>query len=494
MAEIDISGDWRPRPYQEAIWSYLWPNWKSTNVDERCVRGGNHAEMIWHRRAGKDDVALRHAAKCMVLEPANYWHMLPQHHQVRKAIWTAVNSHTGKRRIDETFPDELFDKRETDMFVRCRINESTWQCLGSDNYQGAIGSGVKGIVYSEWPQANPSARGYLRPMIRESNGWQIFVGTPRGKNHGHSTLISAQKNPKAFAQILTIHDTGALTGQQILEELHEYVDTYGEAMGLSLFEQEYECSFDAAILGAYFGEEFRKIDHDGRIASVPHDKNYPVHVAMDIGYDDDTAIWWFQVAGGEVRVLDYYFNSNKDPDHYASVILGRDVEIDIISGKKVTAKVGAPNDWARNAEYAYGSINLPHDAKAKTLAAKGKSIEEQFASVFGWGKVKIVPGLSITDGITAARQVLRRCWIDEKCLDGTEAMRQYHREWDDNKKMFKDKPDHDWTSHAADGFRYLAVCLQEDTLPREAEETKWQQHRTFDEMVQERTQRRKRVH
>jgi len=266
-----------------------------------------------------------------------------------------------------------------------------------------------------------------------------------------------------------------------MTELLEYVDTYGEAMGLALYEQEYECSFDAAILGAYYGSEFASIDKYGRICSVEWDQQYPVHCALDIGYDDDTAIWFFQVIGGEIHVLDYYFNSGMNVDDYCSVILGIDVSIDVVRDK-INVEYGEENEHFYHRGWKVASINLPHDAKAKTLAAMGKSVEEQFAAVFGWGTVHIVPNLSISDGIKAARKALGRCFFDYRCEPGLECLRSYHRKWHDEKKMFMDKPEHDWSSHGADSFRYLSVVWEEGKLPDDVKPVKWAQDRTFDQL------------
>ena len=470
MEEITLPAHgWKPRDYQLEAWDYL-------------KNGGKHAELIWHRRSGKDEICLHHAACEMVTTPGGYWHMLPKQNQVRKAIWDAVNPHTGRRRVLEAFPPELFTHRDTDMFIRCKANASTWQCIGSDNYEGAIGSSAKGVVYSEWAQANPSARGYIRPMLTENDGYQIFITTPRGRNHAYSTFTAALENKNQFAQLLSIRDTKTLKASQLLEELKEYVSTYGEAMGLALYEQEYECSFEAAILGAYYGAQFARIDQDGRITTVPHDPDWPVHVAMDIGYDDDTAIWFFQVVGREIHVIDVYFNSNQDVDHYCGAITGRDVQIDFV-GNKLEVSLGENNVHDHRREYRIGSIHLPHDARAKTLAAKGKSVEEQFAAVFGWNRVNIVPQLSVEDGIQATRKLLDRAYFDHKTEEGLEACRQYHREWDDEKKMFKDKPLHDWTSHFADGMRYLAVVWNEDKIPKDELPVRYALDRNFNEMM-----------
>lgn len=467
MREVTLrlpANGWKPRWYQQEAWDYLGAEAGKTS--------GKHAELIWHRRAGKDEICMHLAACEMHNNPATYWHMLPLANQVRKAIWESINPHSGKRRLYEAFPPELFTHRDTDMLVRSKATGATWQCLGSDNYDSAEGSPPRGITYSEWALANPSVRGYLRPIIAENKGWQVFITTPRGKNHAYSTYKAAEKNPDQFAQILTVHDTGILTPEQLKIELMEYVSTYGDDMGLALYMQEYECSFDAAILGAYYGAELARVDKEGRIAAVAYDDSeisgkpmWPVHTAWDLGFDDDTAIWFYQVVGKEIRILEYFYSSGKDIDYYADVIESK--------------------------PYQYGKHWLPHDAKAKTLAAKGKSIEEQLAQRFGWGSIRITPNMSIEDGIQAARKLFPRMFFDESCEPGIECLRQYHREWDDERKMFKDKPHHDWTSHGADAFRYMAIACQEEVLPAEAKEQKWPLDRNFNEMINHVRRRRK---
>lgn len=472
---------WTPRDKQRPAWDYL-------------SKGGKHAELVWHRRYGKDDVALHHTACEMIENPGTYWHMLPKANQVKKAIWDAVDFHSGKRRIDLAFPEyapngaKLFERRESDMFIRCKLNGSTWQCFGSDNYEGAIGSGPRGIVYSEWAQANPSARGYFRPMVRETKGWELYVTTPRGKNHAYTTYHAAKSRMDGtihtpFAELLTVHDTGALTAEELLEELTEYVSTYGESMGLAFFQQEYECSFDAAILGAIWGDSFQRIDQEGRICHVPHDPGYPVHVTMDIGRTDDTAIWFFQVIDNQPRIIETYYSSGKDPDHYASVIIGSKVSIDIVDGEVKVRFLGEDSAFPHHQEWEWGTIWLPHDARAKTFAAHGKSVEEQFAKVFGAGKVGIVPNLSLEDGIIAARQMLRVCIFDVSCEDGIDACRFYHREWDDERKMFKSTPEHDWSSHFADALRYLGIVWMSEKPLEKSLPPRWKHERTIDEMI-----------
>src|ERR1700722_8538939 len=153
--KIRIPNNWAPRNYQMNVWRYL-------------ERGGKRAICVWHRRAGKDDVCLHWAAASMIDKPATYWHMLPAFSQGRKAIWTEVNPHTGKRRIDEAFPYELrVNTNESEMFIRLK-NGSTWQVVGSDRYDAAGGSSPAGITFSEWALSDPSAWAYLAPIVIET--------------------------------------------------------------------------------------------------------------------------------------------------------------------------------------------------------------------------------------------------------------------------------------------------------------------------------------
>ena len=162
--KIRIPNNWGPRSYQMNVWRYL-------------EQGGKRAICIWHRRAGKDEVCLHWAASSMIDKPATYWHMLPAYSQGRKAIWTAVNPHTGKRRIDEAFPHELrANTNEQEMFIRLK-NGATWQVLGSDRYDAAVGSPPYGITFSEWALSNPAAWAYLAPIVTENGGWARFITT-----------------------------------------------------------------------------------------------------------------------------------------------------------------------------------------------------------------------------------------------------------------------------------------------------------------------------
>jgi hypothetical protein len=343
------------------------------------------------------------------------------------------------------------------------VNGSTWQAMGSDNYQSSIGSSPVGIVYSEWAQADPASRGYLRPILAENSGWQIYITTPRGNNHAKRTFQSAHKDPHAFAQLLTAEETGVFTAETLAAERQAYIDDYGESFGIALFEQEYLCSFSAAVIGAYWGPDIAKMEREGRIGLVPHDHKFPVYTAWDLGYTDDTAIWWYQVVGNKLRIIDFHFESNVGMDYYCSQLIGRKVEL-TISTHRVTAEIGEDiPELSHRKAYRYAKHNLPHDAKGRTLGSAGKSIEDQLAAVVGRQSIYVLKPESVQTGIQAVRMMLPHAEMDaERCVDGIEAIRQYQREWDAERKVFGNKPLHNWCSHPADAVRTLAMAWQEE--------------------------------
>lgn len=461
MPTIQLPNGWRPRAYQRPAWDYM-------------ERGGRHAELIWHRRAGKDELSL-HMTACKSFERiGTYWHMLPLASQARKAIWNAVNGHTGKRRIDEAFPPALRKRtNDQEMFIEF-VNGSTWQVLGSDNYNAMVGAPPVGLVYSEWALANPASRAYLRPIIAENQGWEIFITTPRGKNHAYRTLNAARTEKGAFAQVLSARETGIFNAEQLDKLLAAYIADFGEDMGVALFEQEYLCSFDAAIIGAFYSSEFRKVDQEGRICRVPHDPEFPVYTAWDLGRTDDTSIWWFQIIAGEIRVIDFHTSSGKKPGYYASQIMGREVEIDLVRDDLIVTKGDILPEAAHRIAYDYGTHYLPHDARAKTLAAKGKSLIEQYGAALGTGKMAIVPDIGVLDGIQAARTMFPRVYFDEeRTAEGTDALREYRRQWDELKKVFSPTPLHNWASNPADAFRMMAVAWKHEQAKPIPQEPDW---------------------
>ena len=271
-SRLDALYDWKPRKDQWPLWNYL-------------QKGGLRAVMVAHRRWGKDDVALHWARIAGMERPGNYWHMLPEYGQARKAIWTAVNEDTGKRRIDEAFPHWTRKKvREQEMIIEFGKG-STWQLVGSDNYDSLVGASPVGIVFSEWAVANPRAWAYLSPILERNRGWALFIYTPRGTNHGLTMLRAAQTTPGWFGQCLPADKTPVFSQNQLEGIRTNLVSVYGAEQGESLFRQEYFCSFEGAVFGAYFARQLEAARKEGRIGSVPWAPGSEVDTWWDLGLE-----------------------------------------------------------------------------------------------------------------------------------------------------------------------------------------------------------------
>lgn len=422
MAELQIPAyGWHPRDYQMPLWTFL-------------EKGGKRAYEVAHRRWGKDDVALNWAAVSALTKVGNYWHMLPEASQARKAIWDAVNPHTGRRRIDEAFPKEIrATTKEQEMFIRF-INGSTWQVVGSDNFNSLVGSTPIGVVFSEWALANPSAWAFLSPILLENGGWAMFITTPRGRNHAKTFFDAMRDEPGWFCEVSSVEKTGRFTPEQLAAEKRQLVAQYGEDDGGAKYEQEYDCSFDAAIQGSYYGKIMKKLDEEGRIGDVPYDPSLPCVTAWDLGYGDSTVIWIAQQRGPEVSVIDCIAGSGMGLDWYAKQLSER--------------------------PYVYKQHIGPHDADNGELGTGKRRVD--ILRGLGVRPLRILPRTGVEDGIAAVRALLPRCRFDKtKCQRGIDALEQYRKSWDDNNKVFRDKPLHDWSSDYADAFRYLAVGLRD---------------------------------
>jgi hypothetical protein len=412
MANIVLPNNWSPRPYQKQAWDYL-------------ANGGKRLVMAWHRRSGKDELGLHHMACATQERIATYWYCLPHYAQARKAIWAAVNPHTGKRRIDEAFPKEMrAATNENEMNIRFH-NGSTFQVVGSDNPDSLVGSPPAGVIFSEYAISNPSAWAYLMPIFEENNGWAIFNSTPRGKNHFKKICNLAERADNWHLDVKTADDTGVFTREQLENILHELQDLHGDEFGMAMWMQEYYVSFDAAIMGSIYGEFITKIERKGQILDFEIDKTIPVNTAWDLGRTDATAIWFYQIVAGEIRVIDYYEASLKEIPEYAQVI-------------RTKAKEGG---------YKYATHWLPHDARPKRLGMGGKSIMQQLQDE-KIGRTVIIPRQSIQDGIQASRATLPKCYFHKKNTEiGLEHLKSYHYEYNEERKVFTDQPFHDHTSH-----------------------------------------------
>lgn len=397
------------------------------------------AMCIWPRRHGKDLTALHKLAEMAHDRVGAYWHVFPTYEQARKACWNAFRTDTGQRLMDNVFPREIIRRPKEwspsgEMLVELH-NGSIIQFIGSDEIDTVVGAGPAGVNGSEFALWRPSAIDYIRPMLRESGGFLNLITTPRGHNHAFKLHQIFQKNPRAFTSHRTIYNAGKYTREQADNLLAE---ERAEGMLEELIRQEYFCDWDAALVGSYWGDLLPE--------SLISEFNAPgdVYTTWDLGINDATAIWIWGLNRDGVDFVDFYQSHSKGLPHYAEVL----------------------ERLSRERGYKYKKHFVPHDAKARTFQT-GVSTLEQMVEAFGHGMVKVVPKLAPLDGIQAGRWLLQKpVRFHKRCEkhDGIEALRTYHRKWDEDKKVFDTHPEHDWSSHAADAFRYTALTVKTEKM------------------------------
>jgi hypothetical protein len=319
---------------------------------------------------------------------------------------------------------------EADLIIEL-LNGAKIRLFGADNADAMRGLGFDGLYLDEYGDFKPSVWGnVVRPALSDKQGWCVFGGTPKGKNQFWNIYETSKKLPNEWFSLSLPASKSKLLPESELQAAQAQ-------LAEDQYLQEYECSFEAAIIGAIWGTEMRKVSEDGRITKVENQIEVKTHTAWDLGHTDDTAIWWYQVIAGEIHIVDFFALSGGTIEEFVTKI--------------------------KEKPYNYGKHYLPHDARARTLASGGKSVIEQMAAHLGINNLAIVPSLTVQDGIQAVRMALPRCWFDaEKCADGIEALRQYQREYDEDKKAFRQTPKHDWTSHPADAMRMLAISWREE--------------------------------
>jgi hypothetical protein len=381
--------------------------------------------IVAHRRCGKTVLCINDLIYRALIddkEDGRYAYVAPYYAQSKTIAWDYL--------VRFSRP-VLAKANQSELWVEL-VNGARIRLFGADNPDALRGLYLDGVVLDEYADMKPSIFGaVLRPLLADRKGWATFIGTPKGHNSFWEIYNSATKDPAWYVKVLRASQTGLLAQEEL--------DDAAKTMTQDQYLQEFECDFESAILGAYYGKEMRQLTDQGRIRDVEFDPMFPVHTAWDLGYSDDTAIWFFQVVHGEIRCLDYHSSNGQPVAFYAGIIQSREKE----------------------RGYVYGTHWLPHDARAKTLSSN-RSVIEQLGDKIPMKSIKIAPNLKLQDGIQASRLALTRAWFDHKCNDGIECLRQYQREYDEDKKVFRDKPRHDWTSHGADAFRYLALTWKDE--------------------------------
>lgn len=382
--------------------------------------------IVAHRRCGKTVATLNDLIRRAVMldKPhGRYAYVAPFLAQAKETAWDYLKRFAR--------PILAGSPNESELWIEL-VNGARVRVHGADNPDRLRGAYLDGVVLDEYADMRPSVWGeVIRPMLADRLGWASFIGTPRGRNEFFAIRELALANPQTwFSALLRASETGLLDAAEL--------EAARADMTPEQYEQEFECSFEAAILGAYFGREMAQAERDGRICDVPYDSQLPVHTAWDLGKGANMAVWFFQVAFNEIRVIDHELGAHSD---------GIPQLVDLLEGKG----------------YRYGNDYVPHDAKI-TEAGTGRTRLEVMHKLRR--KAVLVAGHHVDDGIAAAKLTIPRCWFDRhKCADGIEALRQYRADFDEKTKAFKNQPKHDWTSHSADAFRYLAMAWKAIAKP-----------------------------
>lgn len=377
-----------------------------------------------HRRGGKDLTIFNWVIKELIKETCTCFYVLPTYSQAKKVIWDAINN-DGFRIIDYIPKEIIAAMNGQEMKIRF-TNGSLFQLIGSDNIDSLMGTNPKIVVFSEYALQDPSAWDYIRPILKVNKGVAIFISTPRGRNHFWELSRTAETTADWYYQKLTIEDTGVLTPADVEKEKEE-------GMSEELALQEYYCSYDRGIEGSYYAKLMNKMVEQERICPVKYDPSKMVFTAWDLGWDDSTAILFFQLHGTNINIFDCEEHSNKTLGWFKELLM--------------------------NKGYKYGGHLFPHDVEHVDGLSTGctrRDILEDLQI-----QVTTVPRGIIADGIEAVKGLLgSRIYIDDtKCRPLIKSLENYHKDWDDKHKVYSNKPRHDWSSHYADALRYLAEGL-----------------------------------
>jgi phage terminase large subunit len=379
--------------------------------------------VVAHRRAGKTvacvlDLVL-HAARS-VKPNARYAYIAPFYSQAKQAAWDYLKQHTR---------DLAVKVSESELSVELP-NGARIRLYGADNPDALRGIYLDGVVLDEYADMRPSVWGeIIRPLLADRRGWAVFIGTPKGKNAFYELWKAAKDDPEWYSLTLKASETGLLDAAELISA--------SKTMTEEQYQQEFECSFDAAILGAIYAKEIANARRADRIGRVPYEPGKLVHTAWDIGQGDATAIWFYQWVKQELHVIDFYEATGEKLPHYVSIL--------------------------KNKPYSYETHWLPHDAEHEHVEAektfKGGLMAHNM-------KAQIVPNIPLDQGINQGRLALAKAYIDEKnCAPGLEALAAYRWDYNDRMAEFKTRPVHDWASHAADAWRYLALSLKSEQKP-----------------------------
>lgn len=427
MSEVVMPHLYRPRPYQLPLWEYMQSN-----------RPYKRGVCVWHRRAGKDFTGLNIMATQAMQRVGTYWHVFPYLKQGRDIAWQGKTKEGNA--FLASFPREIIDGEPHNGDMKLKLkNGSVYQVKGADHPDRLVGAGPVGVIFSEWSLMDPQALKLINPMLNENGGWALFLYTPRGKNHGYSLLNEARRNPKWFSSVLTVDDTGVVPPELIEEDRRQGATE-------PLIQQEYYCSFETPLEGAFFERQCNMLMESGRIEDVPFEPDLPVHTGWDLGMDDEMVIWFAQVHNNQVRIPYIMVGSGEGLPFYANEL----------------------HRLAQTHGFHYGRHFAPPDIRVRELNTGMSRLET--ARKLGIPFTPVGTGLKKEDMVEAARQMLVRCWFDKKNTSdgdrsGFEGLKAYRKSFNDKLQIFTPTPVHDWSSHIADAFQILSLGLSRHLRP-----------------------------
>jgi phage terminase large subunit len=416
MSQINLDR-FNPRPYQESFLQELFKK-----------REKKRYLLVWPRRSGKDLLCFWACILQMVQKPTQVYFIYPTYNQGRMILWQGLDNE-GYPIMNYLPPEVIDSKRDQDMSIRLK-NGSFFKVVGSEDPDRLVGTNASFMVFSEYALQNPIAWQFLRQVVRANAGTAIFISTPRGKNHCFDLYEFAKNDPEWFVSKLTLDDTKHIS----LEDLKKERASCSE----DLIQQEWFTSFTLGVEGSYYSKYLNNMRLLNQISHAPWVPHQKVHVAIDIGYADSTALIFFQSQGNTLQIIDYHEKTKEGLDYYAKFLQSK--------------------------PYTYGTLIAPHDLGVTEWGAGMTRLEQ--ARSLGLNFV-LAPRLSVDDGIEAVRNILPRCWIDERnCSKLIQCLENYRQEFDEKRKVYNPKPRHDQFSHGADAFRYMAISqhLIKDTI------------------------------
>lgn len=430
--DITLPHLYHPRSYQREVF-------------EKYAEGFRRFILVWHRRSGKDKTMLNFMICRMFERVGMYWYILPTYEQARLIIWEGMGSGglgDGMPFMDH-FPEPLIENKNDTRLEVTLVNGSIFRLIGSDHVDRIVGANPIGVVYSEYSLQAIAAWEFVSPMLTENRGWAAFIYTPRGRNHAFFLYERAQQSKSWFVSVKNIEDTkrdsegedgSPVVSKEALDEERE------RGMDEDLIQQEYGCSFTGFREGSYFGQFLAAAYKENRIREIPWNPRVPVFTVWDLGMADQTAIWFCQVEGREIYLIDFYQQNSQGTVHYTTVL--------------------------KNKPYVYSNHWAPQDIKNRQDTPQGLMTRMQIAEAQGI-RFSLVPKVDLMDGIDSARSILPRCYFDKiKCDLGLRSLMNYHKDYNSKTLDYKFHPVHDKWSHGADAFRYLALILDRESQGR----------------------------